>query len=216
MKKLAFLLLVFSAAGVYAQEGLKPSAPAQEAAAAQKPPLPQNKYSPEILQTMKNLSVLLERGGGIPPAKLDALAPEIISFNEKVKAALGKELLAEIARSEKELEDRARADAAKKTLQAFRGALQVYYGDKGGVYPKTLELMIPSVMQQVPELYLPEHARTARITVIDSKKYDKDFSKAVTDSGGWLYFSSPESDNYGLLMLDCSHTEAGGPEFFRY
>ncbi|MDP2866407.1 MAG: hypothetical protein Q8O90_09205, partial [Elusimicrobiota bacterium] len=58
--------------------------------------------------------------------------------------------------------------------------------------------------------------RTAEVTIINSKKYDKDFSRAVDDTGGWLYFSNPESDNYGLLLLDCSHTEAGGSEFFKY
>jgi len=214
MKNLLFSLLILTAAGAYAQGDVKQAAP--EAAAAQKPQPPQNKYAAEITQTIKNLSALLERSAEIPQAKLDALAPEITAFNGKVKDTLGKDLLADIARREKEAEDRARATAAKQTLQAFRAALQVYYGDKGGVYPKSLELLIPSVIQEIPELYLPGHDRTNKVTVIDSKKYDKDFSKAVTDSGGWLYFSDPGSDNYGLLTLDCSHTEPGGTEFFRY
>ena len=165
---------------------------------------------------MKNLSALLERANEIPQARMDALAPELAAFDEKVKAALGAEILAGIAAKEKETEDRARSAAAKKMLQAFRAALQVYYGDKGGVYPKDPALLIPAVMPEAPEICLPEHGCTAKVKVIDSKKYDKDFSRAVTDSGGWLYFSNPGSDNYGLLALDCAHTEAGGTEFFKY
>ncbi|MDO8803275.1 MAG: hypothetical protein Q7R35_02495 [Elusimicrobiota bacterium] len=215
MKNLIFSLLIFSAAAAYAQEEVKPGA-AVPAAAALKPPPQQNKYYPEILQTMKNLSVLLERWAEIPQPKMDALAPEIAAFNEKVKGTLGKEMLAEMARREKELDDKARSAYAMKTLQAFRAALQVYYGSNGGVYPKKPALLVPAELQEVPELYLPGHGLTAKITVIDSKKYDKGFGRAVTDSGGWLYFSDPESVNYGLLVLDCSHADAGGTEFFKY
>ena len=217
MKRLTFSLLLFSAAAAYAQEEVKPAAAAAtEAPAAQKPTPPPGGYAQEILRTMKNLSALLERASEIPQARMDALAPELAAFDEKVKAALGSEILAGIAAKEKETEDRTRSAAAKKMLQAFRAALQVYYGDKGGVYPKDPALLIPAVMPGAPEIRLPEHVPTAKVTVIDSKKYDKDFSRAVTDSGGWLYFSNPGSDNYGLLTLDCAHTEAGGTEFFKY
>ena len=215
MKNLVLCLLIFSAAA-YAQEAAKPAPAGREAAAAEKPQPQQNKYYPEILQTMKNLSVLLERWSEVPQPKMDALAPEMAAFNEKVKNTLGKEMLAEIALKEKELEDKARANSAIKTLQAFRAALQVYYATNGGSYPKTPALLIPSEMQEVPELYLPGHERTVKITVIDSKKYENDFSKAVTDTGGWLYFSNPASVNYGLLVLDCSHADPAGTEFFKY
>lgn len=215
MKNLIFCLLIFSTAA-YAQEAAKPGPAGSEAAATEKPQPQQNKYYPEILQTMKNLSVLLERWAEVPQPKMDALAPEMAAFNEKVKNTLGKEMLAEIARKEKELEDKARASSAIKTLQAFRAALQVSYATNGGVYPKTPALLIPSEMQEVPELYLPGHERTTKITVIDSKKHETDFNKAVTDSGGWLYFSNPASVNYGLLVLDCSHTDAVGMGFSKY
>ncbi len=209
MKLFIICALLFQAAALSAQDAPGP-APAKPAAA------PQAKYSAEILRTMKHLSVLLERSAEVPQERIDALAPEIAAFDEKVKSALGKDLLSDISRREKEEEDKARATSAKKTLQQFRGALQVYYGEQGGVYPKKLTQLIPSVMQEVPELYLPGHGRTSKVTIIDSRKYDKDFSKAITDSGGWLYFSDPQSSNYGLLLLDCSHNDAGGPEFFRY
>ena len=215
MKRLLFSVFLLPATAALAQDQAKPVAASTEAVTAQKPPAP-DKYAPEILRTMKNLSALLERGAEIPPSRLDALAPELAAFNGKVKDALGKEILADIARKEKALEDKERSAAAKKTLQAFRSGLQVYYGVKGGEYPREPALLIPELIREVPELHLPEHDRTARVTVINSKKYDKDFSRAVEDTGGWLYFSDPGSDNYGLLLLDCSHTEAGGSEFYKY
>lgn len=213
MKKIFFSVLLLPAASAFAQDAVKPSTAAP--AAAQKPPR-FDSYSPAIQRTMKNLSVLLERGAEVPPERLEALAPELAAFNEKVKEALGPDILAAVARRERELEDKERSAKALRTLQAFRAALQVYYGEKGGEYPKSPAQLVPAMLSGVPELLLPEHDRTSGITVIDSKKYDKDFSRAVTDSGGWLYFSNPGSDNYGLLVLDCSHAEAGGTEFFRY
>jgi len=214
MTTLLISLFIFAAPPASAQEAVRP--PAAQDTASRMPPRQQNKYYPEILQTMKNLSVLLERWAEVPEEKMDALAPDLAAFDGKVRAALGQQLLSDVARKEKELEDRARAESAKKTLQALRSALQVYYGSNGGVYPKNPSLLIPSVMQEVPELYLPGHDRTIKITVIDSKKYDNSLSRAITDSGGWLYFSNPDSALYGLLVLDCSHTETGGSEFFQY
>ena len=215
MKLLLFSVLLLPGTAALAQDQAKPVAASTAAAMAQKTP-PPDKYAPEILRTMRNLSALLERGAEIPPSRMDVLAPELAAFNGKVKDALGKEILADIARKEKELDDRERSAAAKKTLQAFRAGLQVYYGVKGGEYPKDPALLIPAMIREVPELHLPEHKRTSEVTVINSKKYDKDFSRAVEDTGGWLYFSDPGSDNYGLLLLDCSHTEAGGSEFYKY
>lgn len=215
MKRLFFSVLLLPGTAALAQDQAKPVAASTEAVTAQKPPAPL-KYAPEILRTIKNLSALLERGAEIPLSRLDALAPDLAAFDGKVKEALGKEILADIARREKELDDKERSAAAKKALQAFRAGLQAYYGVKGGEYPREPALLIPAMIREVPELHLPEHKHTAEVTVVNSKKYDKDLSRAVDDTGGWLYFSSPESDNYGLLLLDCSHTEAGGSEFYKY
>lgn len=214
MKRILFSVLFLSCGAVHAGEAAAPAAPAAETTAAQQPP--PDKYAPEIRQAMRNLSALLERLAEIPPSRLEAFAPGLAAFDGKVKDALGKELVAELARKEKEEGDKERSASAKSTLRAFRAALQLYYGDKGGAYPKNPELLVPALLPAVPELHLPDHEKTAKIKIIDSKKYDKDFSRAVGDSGGWLYFSNPGSGNYGLLLLDCSHTEAGGQEFSRY
>jgi len=173
--------------------------------------LPQ-KYSPALRQVMKDLSILLDRGGEIPAEKMDALAAEIGKFDGKVKDALGPDILAnEAGRQDAEL-----AEAAKQTLASFRAALQVYYAENGGKYPADPSKLPPETLPAVPQLRLPAHAPSSALTVIDSKKYDNGIAKAVTDSGGWLYFSNPGSGNYGLLVIDCSHRVPGGEEFYKY
>lgn len=202
-----------------AREGSEVKGPAAETAiapAAQKTEPSTLKYSAEINKAARNLALLLERGGEIAPEKLDALAPELARFNGKLEETLGRDLLADAARREKELDDARRTEAAVKALQAFRSSLQVYYATNGGKYPADPAALAPDSIPAIPELYLPEHGRTAKITIIDSKKYDDDFARAVTDSGGWLYFSRPDSMNYGLLILDCRHKASGGTEFFKY
>lgn len=206
MKNILFAALLLQAVGVYAQDEIKTATT----------PAAGNRYAADIMRTMKDLSALLEHGAEIPAARMDALAPELEKFDDKVKDALGKEITGDMARREKEQEERERAAAAKRALQDLRAALQVYYGDNGGKYPADLAALAPGKIPAIPELYLPGHKRTSAVKVIDSKNYDKDLAGAITDSGGWLYFSNPASASYGLLVLNCRHAEAGGQEFFKY
>ena len=76
--------------------------------------------------------------------------------------------------------------------------------------------LAPDSISAVPELHLPGHERTAVIKIVDSRKYDKDISKAVTGSGGWLYFSNSDSTYYGLLLLDSANPGPDGMKFFEY
>lgn len=210
MTKIIFSALLACAAPAGAQEAAKPeTAPAALPAASLR-------HYPEIMQIMKNLSVLMERGAEIPADKMDALAPELGKFNGKVKETLGEKILSEVAAREKAIEDKARTENALNMLRAFRSSLQVYYGENGGKYPRNPAELVSKSIIAVPELYLPGHERTDKIKIIDSRKYDKDVSKAVTDSGGWLYFSDTGSVNYGLLLLDCSHDGPDSMKFFEY
>lgn len=206
MKNILFAALLLQAAGVYAEDGVKVSSA----------PGTGDKYAAEIRRTMKDLSALLERGAEIPAERMDALAPELKKFDEKVKDALGKEIAGDMARREKEQDERERAAAAKRALQDLRAALQAWYGDNGGKYPADLAALVPGKIPAIPGLYLPGHKRTSEVRLINSKKYDKDLAGAVTDDGGWLYFSDPASSSYGLLVLNCRHSDAGGQEFFKY
>jgi len=217
LKKLILAALMIPAGPAAALDEAKvPAAPVTAQPAGQKPPVPPLKYSPEMQKAMKNLALLLERGAEIPPARLEALAPELARFNGKLEDALGPDLIADAARREKAIEAARRAAAAVSALQEFRSALQTYYGVNGGKYPADPAELASDPSQAIPELLLPDHSATAKVTIIDSRKYDDDFTRAVTDSGGWLYFSNQDSVNYGLLLIDCRHTAPDGTEFFKY
>jgi hypothetical protein len=203
MKNLIFTAALLLGGAAYAQE-----APAQAAAPA--------RLDPALERTGRNLAILAEKYAEIPAERLQRLAPEMERFNAAVREALGEKILAEIAAREKAADEKARTESALQTLQAFRGALQVYYTQTGGKYPKSPAELAPDSISAVPELHLPGHERTAAIKIVDSTKFDKDISKAVTGSGGWLYFSSPDSAYYGLLLLDSAHPGPDGLKFLDY
>lgn len=182
------------------------------------PAAPQNPGpSPAVLEeTMKYLGILGERRAEVPPEKWDALQPELQNMTAKVKEALGGKIVAEIAAQDKAEEDKRLSREAVSLLQSFRASLQIYYSETGGRYPETPADLVPGVIQAVPVVHLPDHAPTDRIVLVKSRKYDKDFEKAVRDTGGWLYFADPSSSNYGLLLLDCSHAASDGTKFDEY
>jgi hypothetical protein len=211
MKTLILALLTCCAARAAAMEEAvitgpgAEATPAQEEVKAPEPPKPPFKPSPEARLAVLNLALLLERGGEIPQERLAALTPQLAAFNTAAEKAIGEDLLAEAA-----------AEHAKKSLQKVRTALQVWFGDNGGKYPPDLAALTPSYLAELPELRLPGHPLTDKVTVINSKKYDAALEKAVGDSGGWLYFSGDESANRGLLVIDCSHRSPAGQEYFKY
>lgn len=210
LKTALALVLAVPAAGA-AQQTAVSTAAVQASTAAAVAELPAERV-PALRRLMRDLNLLLERGGGVPPEKLDALAVETAKFNLVLRETLGAEILADLIRRE----DAERSETAKKILARFRAELQVYYATNGGKYPASPARLAPDQIHSVPALELPGHEASAVITLIDSRKFDRDASKAVTDSGGWLYFTAPESANYGLLLIDCSHREPGGEEFYKY
>ncbi len=174
------------------------------------------KYRPEIARLMKDLSLLLERGSELPPEKLEQLGPELTKFDLKVRGAIGDKILEENAAKEKEAEDRLLTDKALELLRSLRGALQTYYSAQGGKYPQDLAELATGYIAAVPEVAFPDHPATAAVKRIESRKYDKDYPGAVSDDGGWLYFPDRGSQNYGLLLLNCSHESPDGTRFYEY
>lgn len=137
-----------------------------------------------------------------PAAAADRLAPAEALYAE-LDALLG---LAPAATGTEPLE----------ALRALRLALRRYYADTGGRYPASPAALVPGYLPALPVPALPGHAATALVTVAEGREHDKEIAGAVTDSGGWLYFSGAGSANRGLLVIDCSHAGPEGLEYFRY
>lgn len=217
-----FMALSLSTAAADAAETGRPEAPPQitgvtappqtstTAPTAVQPP----RYAQEILSALKHLSALLSKGARVDQNELDSVAAEIAGLDARVKNLLGPALLKEIEDQEKELLDNTRIARAKGELAGARSALMLYYDDLEGKYPAAPAELIPKYMPAMPELDLPGHARTSAVELADAA--GPDIGKAVTDTGGWLYFANPKSQNFGMLVLNCSHKDDKGTELYRY
>ncbi|MDQ7773105.1 MAG: hypothetical protein RDU13_06230 [Elusimicrobiales bacterium] len=106
---------------------------------------------------------------------------------------------AELARELKKARDRADASRAVKDLARLRRALQDFFADKGGRWPNSLEELVPAYLPAIPPLRLPGHEAASAAS-----------HAAGADTGGWLYFGAPESENLGLVLIDCSHPDEKG------
>lgn len=216
-KSIAIAALLLQAAAAGALEDARPAAPGTEQQAVV-PAAPRSPfaYEDELRETAKYLSLALEYGDRLPADTLKGLGRDCAKFTGALKKALGKGILEEAGAREKALENERRTAAAKTALAALRGALQLSYARNGGKYPAHPAELVPERLEQLPSLQLPDHERTSETTVIGPKKRYSDPGKAVTDDGGWLYFSGPGPEYYGLLLINCSHKDPEGRKFYEY
>ena len=116
----------------------------------------------------------------------------------------------ELERKLKDTRDRAAAARAVRDLARLRRALQDFFADAGGRWPASLEELVPGYLPAIPVLDLPAHEPAAPVKNVAGPLHDRDPLSAAADSGGWLYFSDPASDNWGLVLIDCSHDDGSG------
>lgn len=100
------------------------------------------------------------------------------------------------------------------TISEVSFALSAYRKEEG-IYPKRLKDLAPKYIPEIPAIEIAGHAATTETTDIDSADYDADLSKAVKDTGKWIYFSNKKSKYYGRVLVDCSHKNAQGTEFYK-
>lgn len=115
----------------------------------------------------------------------------------------------DLTRKLTDMRDRAGAARAVRDLARLRRALQDFFAAAGGRWPASLEELVPGYLPAIPALDLPGHEPTAAARYVSGRLHDADLPSAVADTGGWLYFSDPASDNWGLALIDCSHPHGG-------
>lgn len=121
---------------------------------------------------------------------------------------------AELERKLTDMRDRAAAAKAVRDLARLRRALQDFFAGTGGRWPSSLDELVPDYLTEIPVLDLPGHAPSSEVRTISGTLHDEDAAAAVSDTGGWLYFSDPDSDNWGLALIDCSHGHEGGGSWY--
>lgn len=89
-------------------------------------------------------------------------------------------------------------------LHAIRSALEVYKADNKDKSPARLGDLLPKYLNQIPVIELPGHSKTDSVFEVTGVQ-SKDIEEYVTDTGGWLYFSNPDSKLFGTIILNCTH-----------
>lgn len=99
--------------------------------------------------------------------------------------------------------------ATKGNLEAVRSALARYHGDNKGVYPPSLDALTEGgkYLQSLPPARIPGyHPASGAVT----------YGKAPDDKGGWLYDNDPKSEEFGKVLVNCTHTDIRGSSWASY
>ena len=104
--------------------------------------------------------------------------------------------------------------ATKGNLGAVRSALAIYYGDNEGQYPRdNLASLTTSAkyIKEIPTAKTPDY-HVAAVTV----NADSTTALAITDAGGWAYLNSSGSSDWGVVWVNCTHTDTRGSIWTSY
>ena len=116
-----------------------------------------------------------------------------------------------------DLINKSKEGATKGALSSVRSALQVYYGDNEGVFPRdTLSTLTASAkyITAIPVAKLPGtgHADGGAITAASSATVAGAFVPAGSmEAGGWAYFNDNSSPaQWGTFVAACTHVDLKG------
>lgn len=159
--------------------------------------------APRRVKKERNSGVAALRHAAAQPPDDDAeaAAPPLPPVDEKIAAAA--DAMGSTARRLAEL-------SAKSRLGSLRAAISIRYADTDGVYPASLDALVPKYVPEIPRLELPGHAATNKVVIIEGAKGGS-VAPYVRDTGGWLYFASPRNSKLdGAIAIDCAHQDVKG------
>ncbi len=112
------------------------------------------------------------------------------------------------------MKDRGRMLLARNRLSIIRDALQIYYCDKPDKVPSSLADLVPSYLDEVPELDIPGYKKTGNVTVL-KKANGAGISNFVANKGGWLYMADPAWGQSERVFMD-ARVMFEGKALFQY
>ncbi len=91
----------------------------------------------------------------------------------------------------------------KANLGALRSTLSIYYGDMEGLYPANLAALTigGKYIEEIMTAKAPNYH-------VDSAAAEED--AAPSDASGWHYNNVVTNANFGLLLVNCTHTDSKG------
>lgn len=115
--------------------------------------------------------------------------------------------------------DKSKEGATKAQLTAIRGALQVYYGDNEGKFPKTTlsqtdepqadpnvlnDSLIPKYISDIGMAKLPHKGNNNDCATESNSVYVVNIPTAnVSNDGGWAYDGADLNNTWGDLRVNC-------------
>lgn len=117
-----------------------------------------------------------------------------------------------------DLINKSKEGATKGALSSVRSALQVYYGDNEGLFPRdTLGVLTSQAkyITDIPLAKLPATGHSDSKVVVTASTITAagvtDPDAASGDSGGWLYLNdSATPANWGTFVAACTHNDLKG------
>lgn len=103
---------------------------------------------------------------------------------------------------------KANEGSSKGSLGAIRSTLSIYYGETEGQFPADLESLTigGKFLQTLPQAKIPDYHEP-----LSTVAYP-----AVTDGGGWVYNNVMADANFGVVLVNCTHTDTRGSVWTAY
>ncbi len=111
--------------------------------------------------------------------------------------------------------------ASKGNLAAIRSAISIYYGDMEGVYPAKIQaLTIESkYLAAVPVAKAPNYHPDSSVESVFTGACVGSAVDWVSGGGGpagWDYCANSTDANYGVVWVNCTHTDTKGSLWSSY
>ena len=153
-----------------------------------------------LMMTMQGLSMQTSRLQG---AELEQLTRDMKEIDSTLAEEIDPETLAKARKARKE-------GAAKGNLGSIRSALSIYYGDKEGAYPKSLDELPSKYLAAIPVLDLPDHKPNSEWRAVKGVSTMDDLKTKLKDTGQWLYVGDSSAKMNGTIVIDCTHVDSRG------
>ncbi|PKN01511.1 MAG: hypothetical protein CVU77_04275 [Elusimicrobia bacterium HGW-Elusimicrobia-1] len=100
-------------------------------------------------------------------------------------------------------------ESIKGNLGALRTALTIYYSDNDGVYPETLDALVPRYIEAIPDA----DTGIEGFPVTNKVRYGKE----PDSRGGWLYNNDKkDTDWINLIYINCNEKDTKGAPMSGY
>ena len=113
--------------------------------------------------------------------------------------------------------NKAKEGKTKGNLGNLRSALNICYSDNDGVYPSSGTLssaLCPKYIKEIPPADCPPHHTDPVATVTNDATAG---AWTVADATfGWRYEETSTENDWGELIVNCSHTDSAGNQWTSY